>query len=153
MDKPEPNVPDPTDLPEGTGAESRDRERSSIDSELDTPEDPLLRREERAAEVEAGSIGGPAPDYEASEETRPLEESGQGVAEGFEEAERGLAEQASHGDPRYSPEQDAFPPEEDTDEAGAVYGEPDEIDPTEVTRDPREDPDDPGQGPGLAADR
>ena len=44
---------------------------------------------------------------------------------------------------------------EDAEEAGAesVYGEPDEIDPTEVVRDPREDDDDPGAGPSLAADR
>ena len=35
----------------------------------------------------------------------------------------------------------------------AVYGEPDEVDVTEVTRDPRERGDDPGEGPGIAADR
>jgi hypothetical protein len=56
---------------------------------------------------------------------RPLEEAGQGEAEGFEQAERELEEQASHGDDRWDPETDAFPPEADQDPA--VYGEPDEV--------------------------
>ena len=33
------------------------------------------------------------------EAARPLEESGQGVSEGFEQAEEDLVEHASHGDP------------------------------------------------------
>jgi hypothetical protein len=86
------------------------------------------------------------------EERRPLEEAGQGEAEGFELAERELVEQASHGDGGRSPEDDAIF-EAESDRAGVVYGEADEIDPTEVTRDPREGPDDPGAGPGLAAER
>ncbi len=137
----------------GPAAEKPDRERTSVDAELDTPEDPLLRREERAAAAQAGAIGGPAPEYEGDEAARPLEESGQGVAEGFEQSERDLVEEAAHGEERYSPEIDAFPPEERSDEATAVYGEPDEVDPTEVTRDPREAGEDPGQGPGIAPDR
>ncbi len=40
-----------------------------------------------------------------------------------------------------------------SDESGAVYGEPDEIDPTEVVRDPDEGEDDPGEGPGITAER
>jgi len=35
----------------------------------------------------------------------------------------------------------------------AVYGEPDQVDVTEVVRDPEEDADDPGTGPGVAFDR
>lgn len=35
----------------------------------------------------------------------------------------------------------------------AVYGEPDQVDVTEVVSDPNEGPDDPGQGPGVAFDR
>jgi hypothetical protein len=88
---------------------------------------------------------------EREEAMRPVEEAGGGEAEGFEEAEEELIEQATHGDNRWDPETDAFTPEEDEDPA--VYGEPDEVDPTEVTRDPREGPDDPGAGPGVAADR
>ncbi len=130
-----------------------ERERTSMDHDLDTPEDPLLRREEGAAADEAGSIGGARPDYEGDEAARPLEEGGEGEAEGFELAERDLREAASHGEGRYSPEADEFTPEEESDRADAVYGEPDEVDPTEVVRDPREGEDDPGAGPGLAPDR
>lgn len=131
----------------------RDRERTSMDYDLETPEDPLLRREEGAAASEAGAIGGSAPDYEGDEEARPLEEAGQGEAEGFEQSERELIEAAQHGEGRRSPELDEFSPEEESDRATAVYGEPDEVDPTEVVRDPREDAEDPGAGPGIAADR
>jgi hypothetical protein len=38
-------------------------------------------------------------------------------------------------------------------DATAEYGEPDEVDTTEVVRDPDEDGDDPGSGPGIAFDR
>jgi len=133
--------------------EKDDRERTSMDHELQTPEDNLLRREERAAAADASGIGGPAPAYEGTEEVAPLEEGGQGVAEGFEESERELTEQASHGENRLSPETDAFSVDEESDRADAVYAEPDEVDPTEITSDPREGPDDPGEGPGIAADR
>jgi hypothetical protein len=130
-----------------------ERDRTSMDHDLETPEDPLLGREETAAASEAGSIGGAPPDYEGDEADRPLEEGGEGEAEGFELAERDLAEAASHGEGRRSPEADEFAPEDESDRADAVYGEPDEVDPTEVVRDPREGEDDPGAGPGLAPDR
>ena len=58
------------------------------------------------------------------EERRPLEESGEGEAEGFEEAERELIENASHGDPSPSPEELAGEPE-DAEAADAEYGEAD----------------------------
>lgn len=116
-------------------------------------DDPDVRREERAAAAEAGSIGGAGPDYDADEAQRPLVEAGEGEAEGFEEAEAELREAAEHGESRVSPETDAFTPEEEADRASAAYGEPDEVDPTEVVRDPREGDDDPGAGPGIAPDR
>jgi hypothetical protein len=121
-------------------------------------DDDPLSSEEAAAAAEAAAIGGPRPDYAVDDDRRderwrPLEEAGEGEAEGFELAERDLIEEASHGDERRSPEVDAFAPEVEADEATAVYGEPDELDPTEVVRDPREDEDDPGAGPGVAADR
>jgi hypothetical protein len=106
-----------------------DRERTSMDYDLETPEDPLLRREESAAADEAGSIGGPPPDYEGGEADRPLEEGGEGEAEGFELAERDLGEAASHGEGRHSPEDDEFAVAEEADRADAVYGEPDEVGP------------------------
>ena len=82
-----------------------------------------------------------------------MEEGGGGVAEGFEEAERELIEAAGHGDRRHSPADDAFPGEERADQATGEYGEPDEVDPTEVVRDPDAVGEDPAEGPGLAADR
>jgi hypothetical protein len=94
-------------------------------------DDPLVSDEERAAAAEAAGIGGRRPDYDvdddADEASRPLEEAGEGEAEGFELAEHDLIEEASHGDERRSPEADAFTPELETDEADSVYGEPDEV--------------------------
>ena len=123
----------------------------------DAADDPLVAEEELAAAAEAASIGGKRPDYDVDdddrESSRPLEEAGEGEAEGFELAEHDLIEEASHGDERRSPELDAFEAEDESDEATVVYGEPDEVDPTEVVRDPREGEDDPGAGPGVAADR
>jgi hypothetical protein len=83
--------------------DKRDRDERS--------DDPLVRREEDAAAAESAEIGGPAPDVEGDEASRPLEEAGEGVAEGFEQSERELEEQASHGEGRRDPEKDAFPPE------------------------------------------
>jgi hypothetical protein len=103
-----------------------ERERTSMDDDLDTPDDQLPRREEAAAAADAGSIGGRDPDYEGDEAHTPLEEGGEGEAEGFEVAEHDLEETASHGDNLYSPEADEFTPEEESDRADAVYGEPDE---------------------------
>jgi hypothetical protein len=136
-----------------------DRERTSMDREMDTPEDPLLRREERAAAREAGNIGGATPEYEgdeggpADEADRPLIEGGEGVEEGFETAESDLREAATHGENRYDPSAHDFGDEESAGDGDAVSGEPDEIDVSEVVRDPREGPDDPGEGPGIAHDR
>jgi hypothetical protein len=133
--------------------EEHHRERTTMDDPLEPSDDPVVQREENAAAAEASHIGGPGPEYEGDEAERPLEEGGEGVAEGFEESERELVEQASHGDPSVSPESDAFAPEEESDRATSVYGEGDEVDPTEVRRDPREGPDDPGYGTDIAPDR
>ena len=70
-------------------------------------------------------------------------------------AEEELIEHAEHGPAKpevqihVREEFDRFTEEPDQ----AVYGEPDELDVTEVTRDPRERGDDPGEGPRIAADR
>jgi hypothetical protein len=114
-----------------------ERERTSMDSDMDTPDDPLLRREEAAARREAAGIGGARPDYEdeedlpAKEAMRPLYESGEGVEEGFEIAEDDLEEAASHEENRYSPEAHDFGDEESAGDADAVSGEPDEVDPND----------------------
>ena len=115
--------------------------------------DALAEDEAAAAAAEAASIGGPDPYADLDPAERPLAEAGQGVAEGFEESEDELVRQASHEDPAVPPTEAAFSPEQEADRSTAVYGEPDEIDPTEVVADPREDDDDPGAGPGVAPDR
>jgi hypothetical protein len=126
----------------------------------DTPEDPLVRREEEAAAAEAGGIGGRTPEYQdeegdvASEADRAVSEGGEGVEEGFETAENDLRESASHGENRYDPEARDFGDEESAGEGDAVSGEPDEIDVTETVRDPEAGPgEDPGEGPGISHDR
>jgi hypothetical protein len=123
-----------------------------------TPDDDLIREEEAAAARDAGHIGGTAGDEDEFDPAmRPVYEGGGGEAEGFEQAEADLVENASHGDGRGDPLGDAFSGEAEADLAGAAYGEPDEVDTTEVVRDA--DPtgaspeDDAGEGPGIAADR
>jgi hypothetical protein len=113
------------------------------------PED----REAEAAAAEAAAIGGPDPDPGVDPARRPVEEGGGGEAEGFEQAEADLISQASHESAASEPAGDAFTPEEERDPSLGGRGEPDEVDPTEVTADPSEGPDDPGRGPGLAAER
>jgi hypothetical protein len=117
--------------------------------------DDLVRDEEEAAAAEAASIGGGVPrgEEDLDPAMRPLYESGQGDAEGFEQAEQDLIDNASHGDGRGDPISDAFTPEAESDRSTAVYGEPDEEDTTELVRDPDEGDDSPAAGPGLAADR
>ena len=108
------------------------RERSSMDVGEDSPQDPLLRREEAAAAREAAGIGGARPDYEdeedlqADEAHRPLAESGEGVEEGFEIAEDDLEEAASHEENRYDPEENDFGDEESAGDADVEFGEADE---------------------------
>jgi hypothetical protein len=92
---------------------------------MEENEDPLVRREESAAADEAASIGGRRPDYEGDEAHRPLEEGGEGEAEGFEVAERDLEDAASHGDNRHSPEEDEFAVDEEWEGVDPVHGEPD----------------------------
>jgi hypothetical protein len=127
-----------------------------------TPDDDLIREEEAAAAAAAGKIGGVAGDEDDFDpEMRPVYEAGGGEAEGFEQAEADLVENASHGDGRGDPLSDAFTPEVESDRSGAAYGEPDEVDVTETVRDPDpardpgEEPpaDDPGAGPGISHDR
>jgi hypothetical protein len=84
------------------------------------------RREAAEAAHEAAGIGGRAPEDE-DPARRPVDEAGGGQAEGFEQAEEDLRENAEHGQlgPR-DPNRDAFTPEEESDRTGAEYAEPDE---------------------------
>jgi hypothetical protein len=86
--------------------------------------DDPAEREAEAAGREAASIGGPHPRSDVDEANRPLEEAGQGEAEGFELAERDLEEHATHGDPGVDPATHAGRPEQ---AQGQEYGEADEV--------------------------
>ena len=89
------------------------------------PHDVLAEKEAEAAAREAGSIGGRAPEND-DPAWRPVEESGGGVAEGFEQAEADLIENAEHGSPgARDPSLDAFPPDAESDRTGVEYGEAD----------------------------
>jgi hypothetical protein len=112
--------------------EHREHRRSSMDTELGTAEDDLLRREEEAAKRDAAGIGGRRPEYEneeglpADENERVLEEGGEGYEEGFEVAEQDLIETASHEENRYSPEGEDFGDDESAGDADVVDAEADE---------------------------
>jgi hypothetical protein len=86
--------------------------------------DPIVDEEAEAAAAEAAEIGGDVPPESDDPALRPLVESGEGEAEGFELAEEDLVENASHGDQNRFPEGDVGKPEEPTD---AAYGEPDQV--------------------------
>ena len=59
------------------------------------------------------------------EEMRPLEESGEGVSEGFEQAEEALIDAAEHGDSGGPADLDAFPADAEPDPG--TYGDADEV--------------------------
>jgi hypothetical protein len=114
----------------------------------------LVREEEAAAAQAAGRIGGTAGDENDFDPAmRPVYEAGGGVAEGFEQAEADLVDNAQHGDGRGDPLSDAFRGEVESDRAGAEYGEGDEEKVTEVVRDPGAPDDDPGAGPKITSER
>ena len=97
-------------------------------SEERPPDDERFVEEEaEEAAAEAAGIGGRRPEYDVDESHRPLEEAGEGEAEGFELAEHDLIEEASHGEEGRSPEVDAFQPELESDTADSVYGEADDV--------------------------
>jgi hypothetical protein len=89
--------------------------------------DDLVREEEAAAAKAAGNIGGVAGDEKDFDPAmRPVYEAGGGEAEGFEQAEADLIDNAQHGDGRGDPMSDAFSGEVESDRSGAEYGEADE---------------------------
>lgn len=86
-----------------------------------------VRREERLAAAEASEIGGEGSDEEYPPEERAVREGGGGEAEGFEDAEAELIDNA--GNAEGNPASDAFTPEAESDLSGAEYGEADEEEP------------------------
>jgi len=92
-----------------------------------------LREEEEAAAAEAARIGGRNGMEDVDEAERAAAEGGGGESEGFEEAEKLLEEQASHGEPSAYPLDEAAGVEEERDPG--THGEADEVDSTETERD------------------
>ena len=91
------------------------------------PQDAHVQREADAAADEAARVGGPAP-HDEDPARRPVDEAGGGQAEGFEQAEEDLRENAEHGQlgPR-DPNRDVLTPEEESDLAGAEYADADDV--------------------------
>jgi hypothetical protein len=86
-----------------------------------------LRWEEKqvdAAARAAGAIGGWAGDDNVDPAERPLQEAGEGEADGFELAEQDLVEAAETGLTWVDPVRAAFPVESE-DAPGSTYGEAD----------------------------
>lgn len=127
-------------------------ENSRGDDDVVDP-DALAEEQAAAAAAEAAQIGGPAPADGLDPAERPVVEGGGGVAEGFEQAEEELIRQATHEGEGAPPTNDLSRAVEDG-RANTVYGDADEIEATEVVRDPlEEEDDDPGAGPGITAER
>jgi hypothetical protein len=101
-------------------------------------------REEEKAAAEAGAIGGEVGDEGDDPAERPVAEGGGGVAEGFEQAEEKLIENAGHGEG--NPEADGFTPEDDPGVDRAVHGEADEVE--SATREGSEERPDRWEGSG-----
>jgi hypothetical protein len=95
-------------------------------------DDKLVREEEEAAGKEAGRIGGRSGLEGMEEAKRAAAEHGGGEAEGFEQAEELLVEQATHGDSGVDPLGNA--PAAEKEESPSVHGEADEVDSTEKRR-------------------
>ena len=93
-------------------------------------DDDTVREEEAAAAAAARRIGGTAGDEKDFDPAmRPVYEAGGGEAEGFEQAEADLVDNAQHGDGHGDPLSDAFTPEAESDRSSADFGEPDEESP------------------------
>ena len=105
----------------------------AMENERERSDEEFVHDEEEAAGSEAGKIGGTGGADEVSDESqRPLAESGEGEAEGFELAEHDLIENAGDmGGP--DPSDEAFTTEEER--SGAEYGESDHVESSETDDD------------------
>jgi hypothetical protein len=94
-----------------------------VNAAPDERDEDFIEDEEAEAAREAAGIGGNVPADTDDPAEAPLLEGGEGVAEGFELAEKDLEDIAEHGDEHRFPDGLAQPEEpQDPDE----YGEPDE---------------------------
>jgi hypothetical protein len=116
--------------PDGKGTEAYGGDQ---DSEAPAVDESLIREEEEAAAGEAARIGGRSGMEGIEEAKRSAAEHGGGEAEGFEQAEELLEEQATHGDPSVDPLGNAPAVEQEKDPS--IHGEADEIESTEKRSD------------------
>jgi hypothetical protein len=94
-----------------------------VNAAPDERDEDFVEDEEAEAAREAAGIGGTVPKDTDDPAEAPLLEGGEGVAEGFELAEKDLEDIAEHGDEHRFPDGLSQPEEpQDPDE----YGEPDE---------------------------
>jgi hypothetical protein len=145
---------EPEDAPrEREFQEAREREQGfAPPGQARERDEDVVRRETEAAAGEAARIGGTAGDEMDDEAARASFEHGGGEAEGFEDAESALIEQAEHGEGR-DPAADEYLVAEEARHQGAGYGEADEIRSTEgveelEAEDLERDPED-REGPGA----
>ena len=89
-----------------------------------------------AAAHAAAAIGGVAGDEDVDPAARPLQEAGEGEAEGFELAEEDLIKAAETGETWADPARAAFPAEAE-DGSGSTYGEADNERSSELPDDDR----------------
>ncbi|HEX2016829.1 MAG TPA: hypothetical protein VGN69_09050 [Solirubrobacteraceae bacterium] len=98
---------------------------------MSSADDELVREQAQAAAREAAAIGGDPGHHEPDPALAPVAEAGGGVAEGFEQAEEDLIDNAENFDVPGSPRNRAYPAEREADRAGAVYADADELTSTE----------------------
>lgn len=115
--------------------ERTDRQEDAFDERPEMPglDEELVDEAEDAAAAEARRIGGRSGMEGMDPARRAAAEHGGGEAEGFEEAEALLEDQAEHGDPAVNPLRDAGAVEAAPDRG--THGEADEIDSSEDDRD------------------
>ena len=91
------------------------------------PRPDIEREQEELAAAQAAAIGGAAGSEEQGIDpaAEPLVQAGQGEAEGFEQAESGLIEHASHGDQHAARHAIRDAPLDPEDSRQAESGEPD----------------------------
>jgi hypothetical protein len=94
---------------------------------LEDDDDPRAVEEAERAAAEAAGIGGDVGDEDIDPAMRPVYEHGGGEAEGFEQAEELLIDNASHGDPAPSPTDHQIIMNAEAQRSTAAYGDPDEI--------------------------
>jgi hypothetical protein len=152
LETPGPSVT-PPELPE-SDVERTERVDAGLPAmgELETGDD-LVAQQESAAAAEAAAIGGVGGSETGDPAMDPVYQAGGGEQEGWEAAEGDLIENATHGEGHGDPARDAITPEVEADRSTAVYGETDRLPSTEVVEDPSTGGDDPGEGPGLGAER